>query len=123
MSNPEEKQTKHTLIVRLLSETPITYNSALFQLAKSIDKEMLEENGLIPLGFDFDNAEPETHERRERGPSKLAEIARRVPGPLGDLLTFIKGRSARDLYVGFCGTVLLGILLYKWILRAVTGTF
>lgn len=111
------------MIVRLLSETPITYNSALFHLAKSIDKEMLEENNLILLGFDFDTPDPGTHTKKERGPSKLAEIARRFPGPLGDLLTFFKGRSARDLYVGFCGTVLLGILLYKWILRAITGTF
>lgn len=123
MSKPDEKQTKHNMIVRLLSETPITYDVALFQLAKSIDKDTLEDNGLILLGFDFDTAEPGTHERRERGPNKLAEIARRIPGPLGDLLTFFKGRSARDLYVGFCGTVLLAILLYKWILRAITGTF
>ncbi len=123
MSKPDEKQTKHNMIVRLLSETPITYDSALFHLAKSIDKDILEENGLILLGFDFDNAEPGTHTQKERGSSKLAEIARRFPGPLGDLLKFIKARSARDLYVGFCGTVLLGLLLYKWILRAITGTF
>ena len=111
------------MIVRLLSETPITYDTALFQLAKSIDKETLEDNGLILLGFDFDIAEPGTHEKKERGPNKLAEIARRFPGPAGDLLSFMKSRSARDLYVGFCGTVLLGILLYKWIFRLVTGTF
>ena len=123
MSEPPEKQTKHNMIVRLLSETPITYDAALFQLAKSIDKDMLEENDLILLGFDFDDSEPGTHTQKERGPSKLAEIARRFPGPLGGLLSFLKGRSARDLYVGFCGTALLGILLYKWIIRAITGTF
>ena len=123
MSETDEKQTKHNMIVRLLSETPITYDSALFQLAKSIDKEMLEENDLILLGFDFNDSEPGTHTQKERGPSKLMDLARRFPGPLGALLKMLKGTSARNLYIGFCGTVLLGILLYKRIFRLVTGTF
>ena len=123
MSETDEKQTKHNMIVRILSETPITYDAALFQLAISIDKETLEDNGLILLGFDFDTAEPGTPTKEERRSNKLAEIARRFPGPAGDLLSFMKSRSARDLYVGFCGAVLLGILLFKWIMRLVTGTF
>ena len=121
-----EKQTKHNIIVRLLSETPITYDAALFQLAKSIDKETLEENDMLLLGFDsywLNDTEPETHTQKESGPSKLMNLARRFPGPIGDLLKRLKGTSARNLYIGFCGTVLLGILLYKWFIRLVTGTF
>lgn len=118
-----EKKTNHSILIGLLSESPIPVEKALFTLRKSIDNDILEDADLMIVYARELETEPGTPERRERGPNKLAEIARRFPGPLGDLLTFIKGRSARDLYVGFCGTVLLAILLYKWILRAITGTF
>ena len=126
MPEKGEKQTKHNIIVRLLSETPINYDTALFQLAKAIDKEKLEENDMLLLGFDsfwLEDAESGNHKKKERGPNKLAEIARRFPGPLGDLLKMLKGTSARNLYIGFCGFILLAILLSKWVMRLITGTF
>lgn len=123
MSETDEKHTTHNVLVRLLSETPITYDSALYLLAKAIDKEQLEETDLIVLGFDFGVGIPRTHTKNERGPSRIAKIAARSPGVLGDLMSLLKGRSARDLYIGFCGAALLAILLYKWAFRLVTGTF
>ena len=123
MSEKDEKQTKHNVIVRLLSETPIAYDSALYLLAKAIDKEQLEENDLIILGYTFNDSEPGTHTKKGRGQSRIAELAARSPGVIGDLMSLLKGRSKRDLYLGFCGVTLLAILLYKWIIRLVTGTF
>ena len=122
MSNTEKK-TNHSILIGLLSESPILVEKALFTLRKSIDNDILEDADLMIVYARETETEPGTHEKKERGPNKLAEIARRFPGPAGDLLSFMKSRSARDLYVGFCGTVLLGILLYKWIFRLVTGTF
>ena len=122
MSEKDEKQTKHNMIVRLLSETPITSDSALYLLAKAIDKEQLEENDLIILGLGFNVFETGTHAKQERGQSRIAELAARSPGVIGDLMSLLKGRSKRDLYLGFCGVTLLAILLYKWVIRLVTGT-
>lgn len=123
MSEQPEKKTSHNLLVRLLSESPITYDAALFQLAKAIDKEQLEENDLILVGFDFRGLVQETPQEKEKGTSKLAQLAARSPGAIGDFLALFKGRSPRDLYIMFCGVVLGSILLYKWIIRLVTGTF
>ena len=122
MSETPEKKTKHNLLVRILSETPITYDAALFQLAKAIDKDQLEDNDLILIGFDFD--EHGTHApQKKKGDSKLAALAARSPGALGDFFALFKGRSPRDLYIMFCGSVLGLILAYKWIIRLLTGTF
>lgn len=123
MSENDEKKTIHNLVVRLLSESAITYDTALFQLAKAIDKDQLEENDLILIGFDFNDHDPGTHTKKNRGPSKIAALAARSPGVLGDLMALLTGRSKRDLYLGFCGAVLLSILLYKWAFRLITGTF
>ena len=122
MSETIEKKTNHNLLVRLLSESPITYDAALFQLAKAIDKEQLEDNDLILVGFDF-NGVDQLPTKRVKGDSRLAQLAARSPGALGDFFALFKGRSPRDLYIMFCGTVLGAILAYKWIIRLITGTF
>ena len=123
MSENDEKKTIHNLVVRLLSERPISYDTALFQLAKSINKEQLEENDLILIGFDFNDSEFTTRTKKERGPSKLGELAARSPGVLGDLFAFMKNYKWYQIYMGFAGAVLLGSLMLKWIIRAITGTF
>ena len=123
MSENDEKKTIHNLVVRLLSESPIGYDAALFQLAKSIDKDQLEENDLILIGFDFDDYDPGTHRKKERGQSKLGALAARSPGVLGDLFAFMKNYKWYQIYMGFAGAVLLGSLLLKWIIRAITGSF
>jgi hypothetical protein len=124
MSEQPEKKTTHNLIVRLLSESPITYDAALFQLAKAIDRDQLEDNDLILVGFDFTGVpDAEKQKDKETGTSKLAQLAARSPGAIGDFLALFKGKSPRDLYIMFCGVVLGSILLYKWIIRLVTGTF
>ena len=122
MSEQPEKKTQHNLLVRLLSETPITYDTALYQLAKAIDKDQLEDNDLMLIGFDFSGV-PDAQTQEKKGTSKLAELAARSPGAIGDFLALFKGRSPRDLYIMFCGVVLGSILLYKWLIRLVTGTF
>ncbi len=122
MSETPEKKTSHNLLVRLLSESPITYDAALFQLAKAIDKEQLEDNDLILVGFDFTGIDT-LPTKRVKGDSRLAQLAARSPGALGDFLALFKGRSPRDLYIMFCATVLGSILLYKWTIRLLTGTF
>ena len=124
MSEQPEKKTQHNLLVRLLSETPITYDTALYQLAKAINKDQLEENDLMLIGFDFTGVpDTQTQKKKEKGTSKLAQLAARSPGAIGDFLSLFKGKSPRDLYIMFCGVVLGSILLYKWIIRLVTGTF
>lgn len=123
MSDDNKKQTKHNLLVRILSKQPITYDTALFRLVESIDLEKLLENDLLVLGFDFEDSEPGTHRKKERGQSRIAELAARSPGVIGDLMSLLKGRSKRDLYIGFCGVFLLAYLLYQWTFRLVTGTF
>ena len=122
MSETTEKKTKHNLLVRLLSESPITYDTALFQLAKAIDKEQLEDNDLILVGFDFTGIGT-LPTKRVKGDSRLAQLAARSPGALGDFLALFKGRSPRDLYIMFCGSVLAVILGYNWFIRLLTGTF
>ena len=122
MSETPEKKTSHNLLVRLLSESPITYDAALFQLAKAIDKDQLEDNDLILVGFDFAGID-QLPTKRTKGDSRLAKLAARSPGALGDLLALFKGRSPRDLYIMFCGSVLGLILAYKWFIRLITGTF
>ncbi len=121
MSETEEKSTTHNVIVRLLSEKPITYASAVFQLAKNIDSKKLEDNGLILMGYDFNDLG--THRKKERGPSKLGALAARSPGVLGDLFAFMKNYKWYQIYMGFAGAVLLGSLMLKWIIRAITGSF
>ena len=120
MSETPENKTTHNLLVRLLSESPITYDAALFQLAKAIDKEQLEDNDLILVGFDFTGM-PDAQPQKED--SSLAQLVARSPGALGDFFALFKGRSPRDLYIMFCATVLGAILAYKWIIRLITGTF
>lgn len=121
MSENDEKKTSHNLLVHLLSESPITYDAARFQLAKAIDKEQLEDNDILIIGFDIINADKRSDHKSKMG-SKLSQLAARSPGVLGDLMALLKGRSKRDLYLGFCGAVLLAILLSKWAFRLVTGT-
>ena len=123
MSETLEKQTKHNLLVRILSETPITYDAALYQLAKAIDKDQLEDNDIMLIGFDFDEHGTHAPQEKKKGESKLAALAASSPGALGDFFALFKGRSPRDLYIMFCGVVLASILAYKWIIRLITGTF
>lgn len=122
MSETPEKKTNHNLLVRLLSESPITYDTALFQLAKAIDKDQLEDNDLILVGFDF-NGVDQAPSQRVKGDSFLAKLTARSPGALGKFFALFKGRSPRDLYIMFCGSVLAIILAYKWTIRLLTGTF
>ena len=122
MSENDEKKTIHNLVVRLLSETPITYDTALFQLAKAINKDQLEDNDLMLIGFDFTGV-PDAQTQKKRGPNKLGELAARSPGVLGDLFAFMKNYKWYQIYMGFAGAVLLGSLLLKWIIRAITGSF
>ena len=121
----EEKTTKHNLLVRILSESPITYDQALFQLAKAIDKDQLEDNDLILIGFDFD--EHGTHapqrEKRSAAGSKLRSFAERSPGALGKIYSLLQGRKWHEIYVGFAGVVLICVLLSKWIIRFIAGAF
>jgi hypothetical protein len=121
----DEKKTKHNLMVRILSESPITYDAALFQLAKAIDKDQLEDNDIMLIGFDFEEHETHTPAKKEKGErsSKLAQLAARSPGAIGDFLALFKGRSPRDLYIMFCALILGSILAYKWFIRLITGTF
>lgn len=123
MSETPEKKTSHNLLVRLLSESPITYDAALFQLAKAIDKEQLEDNDLILVGFDFTGVSDAQTQKKVKGDSRLAQLVARSPGALGDFLALFKGRSPRDLYIMFCALVLGAILAYKWTIRLLTGTF
>ena len=123
MSETEEKSTTHNVIVRLLSESPITYASAVFQLAKSIDADQLEDNDLILIGYDFNGVDLGTNRKKERGQSKLGALAARSPGVLGDLFAFMKNYKWYQIYMGFAGAVLLGSLMLKWIIRAITGSF
>ena len=123
----EDKSTSHNVIVRLLSERPINYAAAVFALAKSIDAEILDENDLIIIGYDFNDTEPGSNQKKDREPSRIAgkikDIASRSPGALGDLFALLKGRSWKEIYIGFAGTVLICVLLYKWLIRLITGTF
>ena len=121
----EEKTTKHNLLVRILSESPITYDQALFQLAKAIDKDQLEDNDLILIGFDFDEHgthAPQKKKGSEAG-SKLRSFAEKSPGVLGDLYAFIKNYKWHQIYIGFAGLVLGLTLLYKFFIRLITGGF
>jgi hypothetical protein len=124
----EEKATKHNILIRLLSEEAITYDSALFQLAKCLDKETLQDEGILILGYDFGDAEPGTHtEKKERQPSRLVarlnKAAERSPGALGDLYSMLRKYSWRQLYIGGAAAILILILAYKWTIRILTGTF
>lgn len=118
-----EKETKHNILVRLLSESPITHDSAVYALVRSIDKAVLEESDIIHLGFDFADPESGIHTRKEKGPNKLAELAARSPGLLGDIYSFAKKYKWYQIYMGFAGVVLVGTLLFKWFIRLVTGNF
>ena len=118
-----EKKTNHNILIGLLSESPIPAEKALFALRKSIDNDILEDADLMIVYARESEVELGTHHKTERGRSRIAEFAARSPGVIGDLMSLLKGRSKRDLYLGFCGVTLLAILLYKWIIRLVTGTF
>lgn len=123
----EEKATKHNLLVRILSESPITYDQALFQLAKAIDKDQLEDNDLILIGFDFDehgtHSPNQTDRKSSKAAQKIKDIASRSPGALGDLYAFMKGYKWHQIYIGFAAVVLIGTLLFKWVIRLITGNF
>jgi hypothetical protein len=123
----EEKSTSHNVIVRLLSETPITYAAAIYALAKSIDNDILDENDLIIIGYDFNDTDPGSNQKTDRKPSKAAQklkdIASRSPGALGDLFALLKGRKWHEIYLGFAAVVLIGTLLFKWLIRLIAGTF
>jgi hypothetical protein len=121
----EEKDTKHNVIVRLLCESPITYSAATFALAKSIDKDTLEDEGLLVVGYDFDNAESETRANRDpsAAASKIRGIASRSPGALGDLYAFIKNYKWWQIYIGACGVILAASLIFKLLVRTVTGNW
>ncbi len=75
------------------------------------------------MGYDFNDSESGTHTKNKRGPSKLGALAARSPGVLGDLFAFMKNYKWYQIYMGFAGVVLLGSLMLKWIIRAITGTF
>lgn len=120
----KEKETKHNVIVRLISESPITYSSAVFKIAKAIDSEILDDEGLIVIGYDFNDPEPGTHLRRpSKTGKKLSELASRSPGALGDLYAFIKNYKWYQIYIGFAGIVLAGTLLFKLLVRTITGNW
>jgi hypothetical protein len=123
----EEKTNSHNVIVRLLSERPITYASAVFSLAKSIDAEELDSHDLIILGYDFNDIEPGSNVRvkpkESAAAKKFKEMASRSPGALGDLFAFVKGYKWYQIYIGFAGAVLFGTLLFKWAVRLITGNF
>ena len=124
---PDEKETKHNVIVHLLSENPITHAAAVFALAKSIDAEILDENDLIIIGYNFNESTPDLNQKTDREPSKITqkikELASRTPGALGSLFSLLKGRKWHEIYIGFAGIVLICTLLYKWLIRLITGTF
>ena len=120
----KEKETTHNVVVRMLSEIPITHSNSVFKLARSIDTDELEAEGLLVLGYD------ETYvssDRKDGKPSearkKISEIASRSPGALGDLYAFVKGYKWHQIYIGFAAVVLIGSLLIKWAIRLITGGF
>ena len=125
----EEKETKHNVIVRLLSKDPITHTAAVFTLAKSINIDDLDEEDIIILGYDFGDISPGEQPpiQPDRKPSKAAQkirdIASRSPGALGDLYAFMKGYKWHQIYIGFAAVVLIGTLLFKWAIRLITGNF
>ena len=116
-----EKKTNHSILIGLLSESPIPVEKALFTLRKSIDNDILEDADLIIVYARELDAEPGTPKKKENGTSKIRELDWR--SPLGIMVAYFKGSRARNLYVGFCGFILLAILLSKWIIRLITGTF
>ncbi len=125
----EEKSSKHNIVIRVLSPTEITYDQAVFKLASSFYNNALEENGLLILGYDFDDPETGTHSQRKRKAgksqvsSKLGDLAARSPGVLGDFFSLLKGYKWHQLYMGFAALVIGGALLWKWLIRLITGTF
>ena len=123
----EEKSTSHNVIVCLLSARPITYASAVFALAKSIDVEILDENDLIIIGYDFNDPEPGSNPKQDPEPSKIAAKIRSAasgsPGAIGKLYSLIQGRKWHEIYIGFAGFVLIAVLLSKWFIRLIAGTF
>lgn len=119
----EEKQTNHILLVHLLSESPITKDSAIFTFRKSIDPDVLENADLMIVSFastDFDNQMQSGKKSTQTG-SKIRDIAERSPGALGDFYTFIKKYKWWQIYIGFAGSVLMATLVWKWIIRLITG--
>jgi hypothetical protein len=125
----EEKSNKHNVIVRLLSEDPITYSSATFALAKSIDIDKLEDERLIIIGYDFnDSDQEETKTTKSKKPAgektelskKISAFLSRSPGALGDLYA---QHGWKGLYIGAAAGILVLILLQKWAVRLFTGNW
>jgi len=125
----EEKSTSHNVIVRLLSKDPITHTAAVFTLAKSINIDDLDEEDIIILGYDFGDIAPgkrspiQNDRKTSKAAQKIKDIASRSPGALGDLYAFMKGYKWHQIYIGFAGIVLIGSLLFKWLMRLIAGTF
>ena len=127
MIKMSEKKTNHSILIGLLSESPIPVETALFALRKSIDNDILEDSDIMIVYARELDAETVNLEKKDREPSRIAgkikDIASRSPGVLGDLFALLKGRSWKEIYIGFAGTVLICVLLYKWFIRLITGTF
>lgn len=126
MSEKEVKATRHNVIILLLSDNPITYSQATFKLAKTIDTDLLADNGLLILGYDFANGleiDDQKNRKRSQTGSRIAAVLEGSPGALGKLYAKAKGIGWKQLYLGFAAGVILLILLSKWIGRILTGTF
>ena len=126
MSEKEVKATRHNVIILLLSDKPITYSKATFKLAKTIDTDLLADNGLLILGYDFKNGldpQQSTNGQQSKTGSKITAALQGSTGALGKIYALVKGRSWKELYIGFAALVLVSILLVKWVGRILTGTF
>ena len=114
------------MIVCLLSESAITYDEAVFGLAKAINKDELETNDLLIMGYDIGdylNPDANNNKKTSQTGSKITAALSGSTGALGKIYAKLKGRSLKELYIGFAGACLLSILLVKWIGRLLTGTF
>jgi hypothetical protein len=126
-----EKKTNHSILIDLLSEYPITVDTALFALRKSIDNDILEDSDLLIVYAREIETRPEalTWKPDERAPEdrkpsaaaqQIKEIAKRSPGALGDLYARY---GWKGLYVGGAGVIMIAIIAVKWTIRILTGTF
>ena len=120
-----EKKTNHSILIGLLSESPIPVETALFALRKSIDNDILEDSDLlIVYAREIDTQDPIQSDRKpSKAAQKIKDIASRSPGALGDLYAFMKGYKWHQIYIGFAAVVLIGTLLFKWAIRLITGGF
>ena len=129
MAEKDVKATRHNVTVCLLAEKPITYASATFQLAKSIDAGNLEDNGLIVMGYEISSSlQPDPNIKnnqlqRNGNKKRIIDAAEGSLGALGKITAKLKQYTWKQLYIGFGAGVLLSILLVKWVGRILTGTF